>query len=82
MPRRSKRSADRAEIERLKRENERLESQLTKHRQALEIQGKASEDLSRLLAEVTEEATQRPEQPAALRSASRVVSKGARSDAR
>ncbi len=44
-PRRSRRSADRAEIERLKRKNERLESQLAKHRQALEIQGKASEAL-------------------------------------
>ena len=63
LPRRSKRSADRAEIERLKAKNARLESQLAKHRQALEIQGKASEALSRLLAEVTEETTQRPEQP-------------------
>jgi transposase len=63
MPRRSKRSAEKAEIERLKRKNERLESQLAKHRQALEIQGKASEALSRLLAEATEEATQQPERP-------------------
>jgi transposase-like protein len=63
LPRRSKRSADRAEIERLKKKNERLESQLAKHRQALEIQGKASEALSRLLAEATEETTQRPEGP-------------------
>ena len=66
MPRRSKRSAEQAEIERLKRKNERLESQLAKHRQALEIQGKASEALSRLLAEATEETTQRPEQPEAV----------------
>jgi len=63
MPRRSKRSADRAEIERLKRKTERLESQLQKHRQALEIQGKASEALSRLLAEATEEETQQPNRP-------------------
>ena len=62
-PRRSKRSADRAEIERLKRKNERLESQLAKHRQALEIQGKATEALSRLLAEAAEETTQQPERP-------------------
>ena len=61
MPRRSKRSADQAEIERLKKKTERLESQLAKHRQALEIQGKASEALSRLLAEATEEEIQRPE---------------------
>jgi transposase len=60
LPRRSKRSAERAEIERLKRKTERLESQLAKHRQAIEIQGKASEALSRLLAEATEE---RPQQP-------------------
>ena len=56
-------SAEKAEIERLKRKNERLESQLARHRQALEIQGKASEALSRLLAEATEETTQRPGQP-------------------
>jgi transposase-like protein len=61
--RRSKKSAEQAEIERLRRRNERLETQLAKHRQALEIQGKASELLSRLLAEGTEETTQRPERP-------------------
>jgi transposase-like protein len=60
LPRRSKRSAERAEIERLKRKTERLESQLAKHRQAIEIQGKASEALSRLLAEATEETSQQP----------------------
>ena len=63
MPRRSKRSADKAEIERLKKKNERLESQLQKHRHALEIQGKASEALSRLLAEATEETTQQHDRP-------------------
>lgn len=63
MPGRSKRSGDKAEIERLKIKNERLESQLKKHRQALEIQGKASEVLSRLLAEAAEETSQRPEKP-------------------
>ena len=57
-PRRSKRSADQAEIERLKKMAARLEEQLAKHRQALEIQGKASEALSRLLAEATEETSQ------------------------
>ena len=59
--RRSKRSAEQVEIERLRRRNERLEAQLQKHRQALEIQGKASELLSRLLAEGAEETTQQPE---------------------
>ena len=56
--RRSKRSAEQAEIERLRRRNERLEDQLAKHRQALEIQGKASELLSRLLAEGAGETSQ------------------------
>jgi len=60
--RRSKRSAAEAEIERLRRRNERLEDQLAKHRQALEIQGKASELLSRLLAE-GDPTTQQPERP-------------------
>ena len=59
--RRSKRSAEQAEIERLRRRNERLEDQLAKHKRALEIQGKASELLSRLLAEGTEETAQQPE---------------------
>jgi transposase len=56
--RRSKRSAEQAEIERLRRRNERLEDQLAKHRQALEIQGKASELLPGLLAEGTGETSQ------------------------
>ena len=61
--RRSKRSAEQAEIDRLRRRNEKLEAQLAKHKQALEIQGKASELLARLLAESTEETTQQPERP-------------------
>jgi hypothetical protein len=60
--RRSKRTAESREIERLRRRNERLEDQLRKHKQALEIQGKASELLARLLAESDPEATQRPEE--------------------
>ena len=58
--RRSKRSAEQAEIDRLRRRTEKLEDQLPKHKQALEIQGKASELLARLLAESTEETTQQP----------------------
>lgn len=61
--RRSKRSAQDREIERLRRRNERLEDQLARHRKALEIQGKASELLSRLLAESAEEAPQQPSRP-------------------
>ena len=61
--RRSKRSAEQAEIDRLRRRNEKLEDQLAKHKQALEIQGKASELLARLLAESTEETTQQPKRP-------------------
>ena len=55
--RRSKHTAEGREIERLRRRNERLEDQLRKHQQALEIQGKASELLSRLLAESSEDTT-------------------------
>lgn len=61
--RNSKRSAADKEIERLRRRNERLEDQLAKHKQALEIQGKASELLARLLADSDPEATQQPEDP-------------------
>jgi transposase len=46
------------ELERLRRRNTRLEEQLAKHRQALEVQGKASELLSRLLAESAESSQQ------------------------
>jgi hypothetical protein len=47
----AKRSAEEIENERLRRRNERLEDELAKHKLALEIQGKASELLERLLAE-------------------------------
>lgn len=52
----AKRSAE--QNERLRRRNERLESELAKHKLALEIQGKASELLERLLAE-SDETTRR-----------------------
>ena len=58
-----KKASEQAEIERLKKKNERLEAQLQKHRKALEIQEKASELLSRLLAESTEETFQQPNEP-------------------
>jgi transposase len=61
--RRSKRSAEQAEIDWLRRRNEKLEDQLKKHKQALGIQGKASELLARLLAESTEETTEQPKRP-------------------
>ena len=47
----AKRSVEQIENERLRRRNERLEDELAKHKLALEIQGKASELLERLLAE-------------------------------
>lgn len=47
----AKRSAEQIENDRLRRRNERLEGELAKHKLALEIQGKASELLERLLAE-------------------------------
>jgi transposase-like protein len=59
----SKQSAEQREIERLRRRAERLEEQLVKHKQALEIQGKASELLARLLAEGAEETAQQPDRP-------------------
>ena len=55
---RKKRSAEQKELDRLVRRNERLEDQLTKHKQALEIQGKASELLARLLAESADTETE------------------------
>jgi transposase-like protein len=61
--RRAKQSAEQREIERLRRRTERLEDQLAKHKQALEIQGKASELLARLLAESTEETAQQLDRP-------------------
>ncbi len=48
---RKKRTPAERELERLRKRNARLEAQLANHKQALEIQGKASELLARLLAE-------------------------------
>lgn len=56
-PRRTK---DQVELERLRRENARLADALHRHRLALDIQGKASELLERLLAESDEDKRQRP----------------------
>jgi transposase-like protein len=52
------RSPEQVELERARRRIERLEDQLAKHRLALEIQGKASELLERLLAESDEDKRQ------------------------
>lgn len=48
------------ELERLRKRNQRLEEQVTKYKLALQIQGKASELLERLLAESDEETRQQP----------------------
>lgn len=56
--RRSKTAAAERELEALRRKNARLEEQLAQHKKALEIQGKAGELLSRLLAESTEDEDQ------------------------
>ena len=53
-------SPERQELERLRKRTARLEEQLARHKQALEIQGKASELLARLLAESDEETKQQP----------------------
>ncbi len=58
--RRSKRSGESREIERLRKRTQRLEDQLVKHKQALEIQGKASELLARLLAESADDEMRQP----------------------
>ena len=55
---RGRRSAAQVELDRARRRIERLEGELAKHRLALEIAGKASELLERLLAESTEETRQ------------------------
>ena len=55
----AKRTAEQVELDRLRRRNERLEADLAKHKLALEIQGKASELLGRLLAE-SDETKQQP----------------------
>ena len=56
----AKRSAEQVENDRLRRRNERLEDELAKHKLALEIQGKASELLERLLAESDETDRRQP----------------------
>ncbi len=55
----TKHTPEQAEIERLRHRNERLENDLARHKLALEIQGKASELLERLLAESDETKPQR-----------------------
>ena len=59
---RKKRTDAERELEKLRRRNERLEEQLAKHREALEIQGKASELLAQLLAQSDPETTQQGEE--------------------
>lgn len=54
------RSPEQVALDRAHRRIERLEGELAKHRLALEIQGKASELLGRLLAESDEEKRQQP----------------------
>ena len=54
----TRQSPEQQELERLRKRNARLEDQLARHRQALEIQGKASELLARLLAGSDEETRQ------------------------
>lgn len=56
----AKRTAEQLELDRARRRIERLEDDLAKHRLALEIQGKASELLERLLAESNETNRQQP----------------------
>ena len=55
----ARRSPEQVELERARRRIARLEDELAKHRLALEIQGKASELLERLLAESDEDRQQR-----------------------
>jgi transposase len=57
---RKKRSSSERELLRATKRIERLEGQLANHKQALEIQGKASELLSRLLAESSENEAEQP----------------------
>ncbi len=56
----AKRSAEQVELDRAQRRIARLEDDLAKHKLALEIQGKASELLERLLAESNEDRRQQP----------------------
>jgi transposase-like protein len=55
---RKKRTDAEREVEKLRKRNARLEDQLAKHKQALELQGKASELLARLLAESADTETE------------------------
>jgi len=56
----AKRTPEQVDLDRAQRRIERLESDLAKHKLALEIQGKASELLERLLAESNEDRRQQP----------------------
>lgn len=56
----AKRTPEQVELDRAQRRIERLESDLAKHKLALEIQGKASELLERLLAESNKDRRQQP----------------------
>jgi len=57
---RRRRSPEGIELDRARKKIERLEGKLASHRLALDIQGKASELLERLLAESAEEPRQQP----------------------
>jgi transposase len=59
-PRPARRTPEQVEIDRLRRRNERLADDLAKHKLALEIQGKASELVERLLAESDQETGRQP----------------------
>ncbi len=56
----AKRSRDQVELDRARKRIERLEADLANHKLAMEIQGKASELLERLLAESNEGPRQQP----------------------
>jgi transposase len=56
----AKRTPEQVELDRARRRIERLEDDLAKHKLALELQGKASELLERLLAESDETKRQQP----------------------
>jgi transposase len=56
----AKRTPEQVELDRARKKIERLENDLAKHKLALEIQGKASELLERLLAESDAETRQQP----------------------
>ena len=61
--RRAKASPEQRELERLRKKAARLEDQLERHRKALELQGKASELLAKLLAESQEDDEQPRRRP-------------------